>query len=690
MRLFLLALTFPALLLAQGRDPFLGVTEFRGTVTFNATASGPGLAGGRYSMSASVVATFLLTRTRSNTPTWTGRFLTSSSSFSWDGTGSLGECSVTEKFTIQGPLRTPYPDDPEDIGIRLNRDVWELFVAAYLGPRQSIERTITCPAGGSRIERYQAQLVVPPSIPGLPFPSSGTTLNHRGQVENQSSFGTYILAPAIQWSYTISISPNDGDLRLELTSAQYPNWRPSAQKDGSPGPSLDVTATVLNAKGEPAPLDVMSFEWELVDTSKEPGIAMNWPIDAKPDEHFDLRFEPQGEQIPVSDEKQKMIRLVRNTASDTARIVPYDWGGWSTLKVTAVLRDGKRLTGRLKDAREDDLRLPMRQPTSFIADVWLRQARASGKPDDADDENIPMGDGNAGDGLTLYEEYRGFYEKGKHIEGKPALKDYFAVNKGSGRIHAGLEHFGKVTGLAVHHRLKEDEITPKRVVNGNTSRAPHRVDQHAVIFVNDDNPKSIASYAYGGPSTPKDISRVTILTSIPRKPSLKPSVDLFAATVAHEAGHTVNIYHHGGGDSWAVLWKPDEGDQRLYEYWPGKERTAIRVLDESGRDETLVWELVAVGTSIHIGVENGQHSGVEDCFMRYDSASAYISKRDPSVRYLVPDSGEPVGADLCTKAEGTGVNAPSRATPQPRYFDAKVGNCRSQILVNDAVTPPKR
>jgi hypothetical protein len=92
-----------------------------------------------------------------------------------------------------------------------------------------------------------------------------------------------------------------------------------------------------------------------------------------------------------------------------------------------------------------------------------------------------------------------------------------------------------------------------------------------------------------------------------------------------------------------------------------------------------------------LGSKHGQHSGVEDCLMRYDIANTYVHKDRADGRYTIRGS-ETVGTALCGQATGTGVNQPERSTPQPRYFDAagSRGNCRVQVVVNDAAPAPKR
>lgn len=76
--------------------------------------------------------------------------------------------------------------------------------------------------------------------------------------------------------------------------------------------------------------------------------------------------------------------------------------------------------------------------------------------------------------------------------------------------------------------------------------------------------------------------------------------------------------------------------------------------------------------------------------MRYDLARIYQVANNLSVRYYLVKP-EVKGSTLCTKPDGTGVNAKGRL-PRVRYYYAADGrgNCSGQILVTDAVEAPSR
>jgi len=90
------------------------------------------------------------------------------------------------------------------------------------------------------------------------------------------------------------------------------------------------------------------------------------------------------------------------------------------------------------------------------------------------------------------------------------------------------------------------------------------------------------------------------------------------------------------------------------------------------------------------GKLHGEHSGDQDCLMRYYFAQWYPVSGRTDTYYRVTPGTEPFGLKLCRARTGTGINAPSHK-PQSRYGDAAegYGDCFSQITPNDAIPPRK-
>jgi hypothetical protein len=488
----------------------------------------------------------------------------------------------------------------------------------------------------------------------------------------------------LDYDFSFTLTPSTEELvKLVIEPKKYDDWRPSSTKQGDAGEALSVTARLVTASGGKPAAKIKKLSWRLEKTSQEHGVSMNFPPNAV-DDDFDLRFEPAKDLAHVTYEDGQTLDWIdpQDARADTVQILPYDWGGWSTLKVTAELDDGRPIEGKLEGETADGARLPKRAEDSLIADVWKRKMNVDAA-DDADDEDLPRGDGNIGDGLVLYQEYRGFYENDEHIGGEPTQKDFFIRNVAAGVATAGIIRFENRSGLLVHSLLKQEEFPTSRVINANRRAAPKATLQHGVIIeVGVAQPG--VSRAVGGPGNPGKVEAVRIMEDW-----FTLDANTLASTVAHELMHCVNVYHHGDDDH-DVVWRDVDGF--VVETGGPRASVPISVTTEAGEDITWLVLGRVDGfpdklTTLVLGVDGGQSSGPQDCMMRYNNAHAYVDRENPGNRYVFP--GELLGRQLCSSGIGTGVNDADRA-PMSRFSDATRGDCSAQILVTDRVVAPMR
>ncbi|MEI6499555.1 MAG: hypothetical protein WCP21_00855, partial [Armatimonadota bacterium] len=345
-------------------------------------------------------------------------------------------------------------------------------------------------------------------------------------------------------------------------------------------------------------------------------------------------------------------------------------------------------TAYLQEDGSEVVSLPYDMDGDNIADAWQEEKGVVGKAPSSDDEDQPQGDFVPGDGFTLWEEYRGFLEGGKHIHGDPARKDYFICDTVRGRVRPGILLFEGISKLKVHKDLTVDELSPSRVMNRNHADGPHSVDQHGILVGQRETDGTCE--AIGGPGTPKDITEVVIDPGVSTDKRIGRSTYAeIISFVAHELLHACDCWHHGETDQ-VVTWHAepvDGGGVRVYEYGDPadvghKEKgVAIWVWDEAGRLlDPHAWD---DARTIWLGVRGGQHSGNEGCVMRYDCARAYLGTSASARYYLQPADREVPGFHLCTSPEGTGVNQAGRA-PRSRYGDATKGDCVDEIRVKDS------
>jgi len=370
--------------------------------------------------------------------------------------------------------------------------------------------------------------------------------------------GSWDFSFDIRWELTGHLPP----VELIVSSTDYPAWRPTANPGPTAGDPIKFIARLQKSDGEPPAVKVKRFEWTLVGTSREPGIAMNFPVDSD-DKSYDLKLRPTKAQKVVGNDGQKITRDNPDGFSDIAYVDPYDWGGCSTLQVKAILEDGKVVVGHLSTGEENVL-LPKRAKDSMIADIWKSNVPNAGA-DDADDETTDIGVPNApGDGFTLYEEYRGFYENQKHIEGDPAKKDFFILNLVGIDANPGIDLFEDLSEFKVHSKVRMDEMdTRTRLMNGNRWDGAHRKDQHGVWIKTMD-----AYYVRDGANTEFSEADVAGRPGITLWIGIRARGDddtLFAKAtnlsatdapfaydraVAHELFHSVGVDHHGP-DNWS-------------------------------------------------------------------------------------------------------------------------------------------
>jgi hypothetical protein len=497
------------------------------------------------------------------------------------------------------------------------------------------------------------------------------------------------------------------DLELVVDIPGYDSWIPAADLKnaalGYEGNTLAVTATLQQTDGTPTAVKADKFHFELVSDSQQPGVCMNFPskdaANTDPDLQFNLHKNDTA-KFTASD-SGRVIETLPTTAGSTATAVlsAYDFGAYAVLRVTAYV-GGQPIVGYLKSdpsRKTTDIRLPKRASDSFIADAWKQQMGVTGAKDDDDLDDAPTGDNDKGDGLTLYEEYRGFSENRTHRRTNPHHKDLFIRDEiSSSRSMSGITLWRRLSQLDVHARLAADEITFfTRVINFNIDGStPHKVDQHVLILASRDEggvSKAVPSGpAYTGMnSTPASKSVIGILPDIDYFTAVavgrgKIMTDEFASTVAHELAHGCSVYHHGDLDqhpTWAFDSLDVANGGALYQESGSSSPGLIFVLNEAG--SRLAPFPGGTSVVVWIGMPKGQHSGMEDCIMRYDCAQAYDSTPQPGGRYWI-EGDELTGLFLCTSQNGTGVNAPGRS-PQPRYGPTadRRGNCAGAICVND-------
>ncbi len=509
----------------------------------------------------------------------------------------------------------------------------------------------------------------------------------------------------LTYTMRILVTPTQAStatLILEPES-RYREWRPI------PGESEDKAGDDLTIKwkveeqglppGEKPQISKVTLR--LTKVSRYPGVCMNWPATPSGQPKPDLAFpEPHRDNLDFTVKDEGLTLVIDGKAAQdgfgSITIECFDGAAIGDLVAEAEMKDGRILQTEVRgQAGSGKVLIPLRDDgVSDIAKSW-RYQRANGLEDKSDEEDKPEGDGQVGDGLSVWEEYRGFRQNTVWKDNcDPKKKDLFLENRVGATAESGIHLFEKATELVIH-RIKRLEHKIDRVINFNKRDDRHTVDQHCLILrVSDDPNCGTAEGIFGAnfPGPPKNTLWVNVVMGLSEDQvySMGPrgalrSGNYQAKHIAHELGHGIGIYHHGESDPWTngkigVPWSsrdPDgDGLHSMYE-----QGTLITVLDEaSGGPRT--WPAGANFNCV-LGEKNGQHSGEVDCLMRYVTARAYRYQANSNTR-IWHGQAEPPGKSLCTSRIGTDFNAGGHS-PHSRYFDTdpKRGDCKHQFVISD-------
>jgi hypothetical protein len=572
--------------------PFFEATQWKGTFTLQGTGSGSLADGGSYSINETVTASPFLSS--GNIPGMWGGALNETIHIDDMETHPDGTFThVTDDETVTtGPIgkAAGYPG----AGLRVEAAACTGFEFDF---DSSFNAAITTQNGTQKTpqafgfvgaQQSGSILLTSGAIQG-PLPASGLLLTGSASV----SYLSQVLGDPGTWTLSWTLNPVF-DVDLWVTIPTYQSWRPTGGQsetdtglDNSGQPNLLQIQALLVDKTTKQPVDFVpdNLNFSLVKFSSEPGVSMNWPVKnalSTPDLTFD-KNQPKNAKFTISPDGAMADiapTIPPNVLPTTIYLSPHDWGGWATLNVTATV-GGLPIEGHLVSpappggATVTDILLPQRQPGSHIADVWKTQHNVPLGTSDLDDsEPDPAGRSDCiGDGFTLYEEYRGFMENGKHIEGDPLNKDFFIVNKIGADAEPGIWLFTQLTRLTVHKDIKESEVqttkTPLKVggvpqqgiplINFNTGQGATETPQHGVwirscnidggytywknpTVVVHQQPASIYFICVqnrdaDGTINPTNRHNGAI--------TAEDAVRQYDVAVAHELLHSVGVLHHG-------------------------------------------------------------------------------------------------------------------------------------------------
>lgn len=306
-------------------------------------------------------------------------------------------------------------------------------------------------------------------------------------------------------TFTLSYAPGLWEAVI-LPPEEFPTWLPAASKDPDrPGNTVSVNVQ-LRHRGETEPATDMlgTFYVTLEDVSRQPGYCVNAPSKDNAGKDPDLRL-LEADNLWLNDTQSGQSE--EDTSELSVTIESYDFGAYGRLRVEVVVNDGSVIKAHLDgDPGKDYLDLPVDDNRNHIADSWERENGVEEFPATWDEANQPAGQYLPGDGISLYEKYRGVVIQGYHQRLDPWKKHLFIYDpEGWAQMSVNDPEgvsFARALDCEVLFLGRENWTGPgssgagKRIVNFNSTEAVHAVDQHGLHlrFPFTDDPTLPADY----------------------------------------------------------------------------------------------------------------------------------------------------------------------------------------------------
>ncbi|MFQ6132042.1 MAG: hypothetical protein ACE5R4_08405 [Armatimonadota bacterium] len=292
----------------------------------------------------------------------------------------------------------------------------------------------------------------------------------------------------VTYTVTWNLFTRDDRPRVVLEPDEdYDTWIPELPEEDE-GNTIAVIARIVE------PPDVKgTIKFELQDVSEEPGTCLNHPTqNADTDPDLKIPTEKNSEELNVGDDEQS-AESKDDVIEARAVIQTKDWGAYGKLQATATLNLGGTdvdVPAVYEATGTAYVTLPKDEDDNSVADEWQKRNNCENVTGDVDDDDQPQGRG-PGDGLGVYEEYRGLRVQGQHTRLDPKIKDLFVYDKDGLVADSYLEDI--TDPLQVHYmthdemRMGQPDPGGRRIVNFNNDRY-HLVDQHGLYVLSDDRP----------------------------------------------------------------------------------------------------------------------------------------------------------------------------------------------------------
>lgn len=261
------------------------------------------------------------------------------------------------------------------------------------------------------------------------------TFSMSGSYSSVSNDGYTRIVTKTRYSASFTIGKKPGFTIEAENKDEYEKWLPGNEEYPESFKPVSFKAKFEDSQQN----DTINFD--LLKISHLPGICTNYPIlgDKPPKEEPDIYFAPQDKQTDPNIKILNDSQAVTTKRVNEAIIVVYsrDFGGHAILKARSFFSSDVAVC-----PYDDDysIEIPNDQNGNHIADAWEKEMGVDGIDKLEDSDKLPAGMNREGDGLTAFEEYRGFISEkdviascdadhtkraGKHVRTSPVCRDIF-------------------------------------------------------------------------------------------------------------------------------------------------------------------------------------------------------------------------------------------------------------------------
>ncbi|RKU33074.1 hypothetical protein C6499_02120 [Candidatus Poribacteria bacterium] len=319
------------------------------------------------------------------------------------------------------------------------------------------------------------------------------------------------------------------------------DWKPKMTN------TVTVTVKLKDIPADDYPFRQGYVKFRLFDVSSWPGYCMNSPYHSGKDLTIDDNQGGSGIRwttfLSAGNEDFITARFLGTTQTTfTIKIRAWDYGAYGSLTATLCDRYGtERAVSNTIDIPRDD-------NGNHIADGWLNDYFYNyGWKED--NESGPGSNGNPGDGFSAFEEYRGFFVKGRHVRTGTFTKDVFVYSKLSQGIGYASNLQSDTNNIFRVYSIYQDEMDGSRTVNWKRCSPHWTMDQKAIQVSEDSNVGGTWPYghAWNAPNPPSIAGGATIYTKRIRNRINNTEAETISVSeaiklvIGHEIGHNIDL-----------------------------------------------------------------------------------------------------------------------------------------------------